>query len=273
MVQPRAFLAAAAVALATPSAVATAAAEDVASRVLPDVTLALAQGGTARVVQAGDALTALVFFRTGHDRSTETLRMLSRCRPRLAQEPLRLVGVVPADSAPAAPGLVQAAGLDLPLLVDAEDALYAAAGVRTHPAIVLVDRARRVVVLEPFHQVDYCDVVVARVQRALGKIGDAQVARVLAPAATQLPGDAPGAVAHRHVALARRLLAARSFAPAHENARKAIALAPSADAWRVEGEVFAAEGRCPDAVRAFEAALALDPRDAAASAARRSCGR
>jgi tetratricopeptide (TPR) repeat protein len=268
MVHPRAFLVAVALTCVTASA-----ADPGAVRTLPEMTLPLARGGTARVVEPADALTALVFFRTGHDRSTETLRMLVGCRPRLVKEPVRVVGVVPADSAEAAPGLVDAAGVDLPLLVDAEDRLYAAAGVRTHPAIVLVDRARRVVAFEPYHQVDYCDVVVARVQRALGKIGDAEVAQVLTPAATRLPGDSPAAVAHRHVGLARRLLAARAFAPAHENARKAIALAPSADAWRVEGEVFAAEGRCPDAVRAFDAALSLAPADAAALAARKACGR
>lgn len=251
-----------------------ASASDDGARRIPEVALALAGGGgAARAIHPGDPLTALVFFRADHDRSAETLRVLTRCRPRLAQERVRVVGVVPADSAQAVPALLQAVGLDLPVLVDGEDQLYAAAGVRTHPAIALVDRDRRVVAFEPFHQVDYCDVVVARAQRALGKIGDAEVARVLAPATTRLPGDSPIALAHRHVGLARRLLAARSFGPAHENARKAIALAPSAEAWRVEGEVFAAEGRCPDALRAFDAALALAPGDAAVAAARQACGR
>lgn len=244
-----------------------------AGRVLPEVALPLAQGGTAPLVDRASAATAVVFLRAGHERSLETLRMLTGCRPRLAKEPVRLVAVVPADSAEGAALMVKASGLDLPVLVDTNDGIYEAAGVRAHPAIAVVDRTRRVVAFEPFHQVGYCDLVVARVQRALGEIGDAEVGKVLAPPPTQLPGDAPGAVAHRHVALARRLLAARSFGPAHESARKAIALAPSAEAWRVEGEVFAAEGRCAEAVRAFDAALALDPQDARASAARQACGR
>lgn len=243
-------------------------------RVIPDAPLAVVQGGTARPVDGRSALTALVFLRPGQERSAELLRALSACRGRLAPEPVRLVGVVPADSAAAAPTLAQGAGLDLPLLLDAEDVLYGAAGVRTHPAIVLVDRARRVVVLEPFHPVDLCDVVVARVQRALGEIGDAEVGRAVAPGATRLPGDgAPPAVAHRHVALGRRLLAARSYPQAHESVRKALALAPSAEAWRLEGEIFAAEGRCPEARRAFDRALALDPADGGAEAGRRACGR
>jgi tetratricopeptide (TPR) repeat protein len=199
--------------------------------------------------------------------------MLAACEPRLAGKPVRLVGVVPADSAEPARAAAAAAGAKLPLLVDPDDAVYAAAGVRTHPAIAVADRARKVVAFEPYHQVDYCEVLVARIRRALGEIGDAEVSRAVAPASSQLPGDSPEAVAHRHVSLGRKLLAAKAYRQAHESARKAIALAPSADAWRLEGEVFAAEGRCPDAVRSFDAALALAPGDAAATAARRACGR
>lgn len=273
MVHRRAItgLAAALLAAAAPAG---AGEEPAAGRLVPDAPLAVAQGGVARPVEPRSALTALVFLRAGQDRSVELLRTLASCRGRLAAEPVRLVGVVPPDSVAAAPALAQAAGIDLPLLVDADDALYAAAGVRTHPTVVLVDRARRVVVVEPFHQVDLCDVIVARIQRALGEIGDAEVGRALAPAATRLPGDGePPAVAHRHVALARRLLAARSYPGAHESVRKALALAPSAEAWRVEGEIFAAEGSCPEALRAFDRALALDPADPGAAAGRRGCGR
>jgi peroxiredoxin len=244
-----------------------------AERVIPDVALPTTQGGTARVVEGASALTGLVFFRAGQDRSVDTLRMLQSCRPRLAKEPVRLVGVVPADSAAEAPKLVKASGLDLPVVIDTGDQIYAAAGVRMHPAVILVDRARRVVGAEAFHQVDFCDLVVVRVQRALGKIGDAEVARVVAPPATQLPGAAPGNRAHRHVALARKLLASRSYKQAHDNARRALVLAPSAEAWRTEGEIFLAERQCPDAVRAFDSALALDPRDAAASRGRQACRR
>lgn len=249
-------------------------ADAVHGRELPDVTLPVAQGGSARALDGTAAVTALVFFRDGNERSVDTLRMLASCRSRVARDPVRLVGVVPPDSAAAAVALATSSGLDLPVLVDTAEALYAAAGLRTLPAIVLVDRARRVVAAEPFHQVDYCDVFVARVQQALGKLTDVEVAKALAPEATRLPGaNAPAEVAQRHVSLARRLLATRSFEQAHLNVRKALALAPSAEAWRVEGEVFAAEGQCAAAVRAFESALTLDPEDAGASAGRRACRR
>ena len=242
-------------------------------QVLPDVTLARVDGGSAPLIDRASSATAVVFFRAPHERSEETLRMLAACQPRLAGKPVRLVGVVPADSAEAARAAAQAAGAKLPVLVDGGDAVYSAAGVRTHPAIAIVDRARKVVAFEPYHQVDFCEVVAARLRRALGEIGDAEVARIVSPAASQLPGDSPAAVAHRHASLGRKLLAGKAYPQAHESARKAIALAPSAEAWRLEGEVFVAEGRCPDALRAFDAALALAPGDRETTAARQACGR
>jgi peroxiredoxin len=165
-------------------------------QVLPDVTLARVDGGSAPLIDRASSATAVIFFRAPHERSEETLRMLAACQPRLAGKPVRLVGVVPADSAEAARAAAQSAGAKLPVLVDRGDAVYSAAGVRTHPAIAIVDRARKV-----------------------------------------------------------------------------VAFAPSVEAWRLEGEAFAAEGRCPDARRAFDAALALDPGDRETTAARQACGR
>jgi hypothetical protein len=242
-------------------------------QVLPDVTLRRVDGGSAPLVDRAAAATAVVFFRAPHERSEETLRMLAACQPRLAGKPVRVVGVVPADAAEAARASAEAAGAKLPVLVDAGDVVYSAAGARTHPAIVIVDRARKVVAFEPYHQVGSCEIVVARIRRALGEIDDAEVARILSPAASELPGDSPAAVAHRHVALGRKLLAGKAYPQAHESARKAIALAPTAEAWRLEGEVFAAEGRCPDALHAFDAALAVAPGDPETAAVRRTCAR
>ncbi len=261
------------VALAAAAALAARAEAIETGQVLPDVTLQRVEGGSAPLFDRTSTVTAVVFFRAPHDRSEETLRMLATCQPKLAGKPVRVVGVVPADSAEAARVAALAAGAKLPVLIDAGDAVYSAASIRTHPAIAIVDRSRKVVAFEPYHQVEYCDVVIARLRRALGEIGDAEVAQAVAPATSQLPGDSPAAVAHRQLSFGRKLLAGKAYAQAHDSARKAIALAPSAEAWRLEGDVFVAEGRCPDAVKAFDAALALDPGDAATTAARRACAR
>jgi hypothetical protein len=239
---------------------------------VPEVVLKQVAGGTAPVVDRTVSVNVLVFFRSPHERSDDTLKMLAGCQPKLAGKPVRFVGLVPADSAEAAKASVAASGAKLPVLVDEGDAVYAALGVRLHPGIAIADKTRNVVAFEPYHNVDFCEIVVARIRRALGEITDADVEAALAPKASQLPGgDDHGGVAHRHVAFGKKLLAAKSFAPAHDEVRKALKVAPSADAWRLEGEIFAAEGKCPDAVKAFDSALALDPKDAGAAAGRKSC--
>jgi len=243
-------------------------------QVVAEATLETVDGGTAPLVDRASGATAIVFFRTQQERSLETLRMLARCQPQLAGKPIRWVGVVPGDTArPEARADVVASGVNLPILVDDGEAVYARLGVRMHPGIAILDRARRVVAYEPYHQVDYCAIVVARVRRALGEISDADVAAALAPAASHLPGEEPGGVARRHLSFGRKLLAAKAYAQAHESARKAVALAPSPAAWTLEGEVFAAEGKCVEAAKAFDAALALEPRTAAAEAGKQACKR
>ncbi len=77
----------------------------------------------------------------------------------------------------------------------------------------------------------------------------------------------------RHVNLGRKLLAAKLYAQAHEQARKSIPLRPSAAAWDLEGDAFAGEGKCADATRAFESALKIDPADAGARAGKERCAR
>jgi hypothetical protein len=273
MRRQRGFFASAAVAAALAACGARAEAVET-GQVLGDVTLARIDGGAAPLLDRAAGATAIVFFRTEHERSLETLTRMAECQPQLAGKPVRWVGIVPSDTAAAeARATVEASGMRIAVLVDAGDALYAKLGVRTHPAIAVVDRARKLVAFEPFHERDYCAIVVARVRRALGEISDAEVSKAVAPSPSRLPGDDPTGVARRHVSFGRKLLAAGAYAQAHESARKALSIAPVPAAWTLEGEIFAAEGRCADALRAFEAALRMDPRDREAAAGRQRCGR
>jgi hypothetical protein len=270
----RAFLAPVAI-LAAAAAVAARAEAVETGQLVPEVTLRQFDGGAAPLVDRTAGATAVVFFKTDQERSLETLKIMARCQPQLAGKPVRWVGVVPGDTpAAAARGAVEASGMKVPVLVDDSDALYAKLGIRMHPGIAIVDRGRRLVAYEPFHEVDYCGIVVARIRRVLGEISDAEVAKALAPATSQLPGgDDRSGVATRHVSFGRKLLAAKAYAQAHENARKAMAIAPSPAAWTLEGQIFAAEGKCAEALKAFESALVLDPKDAAAAQGKQGCGR
>lgn len=243
-------------------------------RVLEDMALRRADGGgPAALFERGATATVAVFFRPEQDRSRETLGEVARCETARAKG-VRWLAVASGGTAPdAMPDAVAAAGQALTVVLDDGDALYARVGVRTLPAIVILDRDRRVASFEPYHPVGLCANVTARVRHALGEIDDAAVARAVSPPTSEMPGVNPLGVAARHVSFGRKLLAAGSLKQAHDSARKSLEIAPSAAAWSLEGEIFNAEGRCDDARRSFDAALALDPRDAAALAGREGCRR
>ncbi len=243
-------------------------------QVLDDAKLREIGGGTAALFERGSSATVLVFLRPEQERSQETLRVIARVQSSLAGKPVRWVGIAAADAVPAdVKAMLAAAGSTLPVLLDEGDALYARLGVRTHPAILFLDKGRRVLAFEPFHPVGFADILNARVRRALGEIGDAEVAKALAPAESQMPGEDPIGVARRHVSFGRKLLVGKAFAKAHENARKSLEIAPTAAAWALEGQIFAAEGNCAEAAKAFDSALRLDAKEPAALAGRGACPR
>ncbi len=237
-----------------------------------EVRLRVLDGGPAPLFDKGSAASVLVFFRAGHDRSLEALRAIGECQATFAAKSVRFVGIVsdrePADDVRAA---LAASGAKLPVMLDDGDALYARLGIRTHPAIYVVDKARRIVAFETYRQVGLCEAIRAHVRRALGELSDAEVAKTLAPAQSQMPGDDPLGVAARHVKFGRKLLGAGSIGMVHESARKSLAIAPSAAAWSLEGDAFRAEKNCAEAVKAYETALKLDAADPNALSGRKAC--
>lgn len=246
---------------------------EVSGATVDDVRLKTLEGGPAPLVEAASVATVVLFFRSGHDRSVDALRALGGCQGSLSKKPVRLVGVV-SGGEPVADvrASLASAKAKLPVLLDDGDALYARLGVRAYPSVFVLDRARRVVATESYRQFGLCDAVRAQVQRALGEISEAQAASAVSPEPSRLP-ESPADIAPRHVKLGRKLLASGAVAAAHENARTSLAIAPSAAAWVLEGDAFRAEGRCPQALEAYDAALKLDAADAGAVAGRKACGR
>ncbi len=241
-------------------------------RVLEDAKLRQMDGKSTSLFERGPSATVLVFFRPGHERSQETLGVVRQCREALAGKPVRWLVIAPGESdLGEVKAALETAKVDLPAVIDEGDALYGAAGIRTLPAIVVVDRARRVVAYEGHHPVGYVEVVRARVRRALGEISDADMTAALEPPRSRLPGEESLDVSRRHVNFGRKLLEAKAFVQAHENARKSLEIAPTAAAWALEGEIFVAEGKCAEAARSFDAALKLDPREPVALALRSRC--
>ncbi|MFZ5540261.1 MAG: TlpA family protein disulfide reductase, partial [Pseudomonadota bacterium] len=235
-----------------------------------DLEMATLDGGRVRLL-AKDAVTVLLFFRPHQEHSRETLREMADCRRRLARASVRWVAIVSSAAPPdAAAAVVREAGVDAPVLVDRDDALYAALGVALHPVVVIVGRDHRLAAFEPYRSVNLCAIVTARIRRALGEISDEDVQLVLAPPKAVSGGDA--AAARSHLRLAEALFKGGNPDKALESVRKSLALdAALAPAHTLLGRILAARSNCADAIRAFRAALALDPADADAQAGIERC--
>jgi tetratricopeptide (TPR) repeat protein len=229
-----------------------------------DVELHTIDGGKAHLLQKGVAANVFVFFRPEHDRSSDTLKDMARCEKEFEKRPVRWVGVVSDSWAPdTVKAFVKEAGVRMPILVDAGDALYGKLGIRLHPVIGIVDRGGKLTAYEPFRQINYCERIRVRIRVLLGEATQADVASVDEPAPTPLPHSDSG-VSRRHVNFARRLHELKQDDQALAEVQKALGFAPSAAAWALRGEILAGRGKCPEAVQAFEAALKLEPANAAA---------
>lgn len=237
-----------------------------------DAELPTLDGGRHRLLAPGARVNVVVFFRPEQDHSAETLRDLAAIERELAGRPVHFVAVV-SGGWPAADvsAFVAKTGARMPVLVDAGDALYGRMGVRLHPSIGVLDGAGLLLAYEPFRKINHGERIRARIRRALGELTDADVAAVENPARGETRTEA--GVARRHVQYARSLLRLGKPAAALAEAEKALAAGPGADAYAVRGQSLAALGRCPEALRAFDAALKLDPASAVALEGRKACGR
>jgi tetratricopeptide (TPR) repeat protein len=239
---------------------------------VPNPELAAASGERQPLLDPRARVSVLVFVRSGQERSVDALKAMARCERQFATKPVRFVGILPADTTAAeARSLAAATGVKMPLLLDAGDALYQQLLVRLHPVIFLVDAGAKVADFEQYRQIDYCEVIAARIRFRLGELDQAALDRVLAPARGSMPGDDPRDVSNREVNLGRRQLQIRQYDKAIASAEKALALAPSAAAFALLGDVAAARRRCAEALGHYRSALRLDATEPHALEGQKAC--
>jgi tetratricopeptide (TPR) repeat protein len=248
-----------------PSAVAFA---EVGTRVEP-ADLPAAGGGKAALLAPGARANVLVFFRADQERSLEALRLLADCERDLGKAVHWAAVVSGSASAPDARAAAAAAGVQMPVLVDEGDRLYDRLEIRLFPAVVITDGKGALQAVEPYRQLDFADVVRARVRFVLGEIDRATLDRALEPPASRLPGDDPVKKAMRDVNMARRLIDLGQYAAAAKQAQRALEVAPVPAAFPVLATAYARLGRCAESARALEQArkLGTDPKEIAAARA------
>ncbi len=239
--------------------------------VIDDVELPTLEGRRDHLLAKGMKANVFVFFRPEQDHSLETLKELAACETEFKAKPVRFVGIVSdAFTAEEVRATIKESGVRMPVLVDTGDALYAKLGVRLHPIIGIVDARRTLTAWEPFRKINYCERTRVRVRYLLGEVSQAEIAKVDEPEESKTRTE--DGVARRHLNFARMLLEMSDHQQALAEVQKALLISPSAAAYALQGEILAALGKCPDATRAFEAALRIEPGNAVAQAKRSSCG-
>jgi tetratricopeptide (TPR) repeat protein len=238
--------------------------------VLSNPELATLAGGKARPQQDAD-VNVLVFFRPDKDFSRETLRGLAACEKRTAGKPVRWTAIV-ADRYPAGQvrSAVAEAGIAMPVLIDAGEALSNEVAVAQLPAVAFTDKSRKIVAYQPYTRLNFCELVDARIRILLNEITDAEFATLANPESTKIGGET--SVAGRHAKMAEMLLEMGKNEKALESARLAVRHdANLAAAHSVLGECLRVAGNCRDAAASFDRALALDSKDARARVGKSAC--
>lgn len=236
------------------------------------VSLSRVGGGTARLL--GDAKIGVIFFfRSGQEHSRDALEMMAQCEREFANKPVHWAAVVSdKDSAEAVATEVKAAGLAMPVLIDKGDLVYGRLEVILHPVVVVTDRQNRILAYKPYQRINYCNVVRAHLQHALGELTDAGLEAVLrSPPSTQ-GGDSAGARAA--LRMGQRHLEVKRYPQAAAAASKALELdGRLADAHVLLGQALAGQGDCKRAVAAFDQALALDKTSTPAADGKKACAK
>jgi tetratricopeptide (TPR) repeat protein len=229
-------------------------------------------GRRATLLAKGAKANVFVFFRPEQEHSLDTLKAMAECERDFAGKPVNWVAIVSDSWAPeVVQATVQAAGIRMPVLWDEKDALYGQLGVRLHPVIGIVDAKGKLAAYEPFRQINYCDRVRAKIQFVLGEIDAAAVAAVENPARSVTRTDS--GVARRHLNFARNLFRIQKHDKALEEVKKSLGVEPSAAAYALEGQILAAQGKCPEAVPLFDQALRMEPSNPEAATGKRGCTR
>jgi tetratricopeptide (TPR) repeat protein len=237
-----------------------------------NVELKTIAGGKERILSQKMKANLLVFFRTGQERSVDALVQLATCEKLFAGKPVRWVGVVSSTEDPAeVKALIEKTGVVMPVVIDPDDALYGALGIRLHPMVAFVDARLKVAAVEMYRQIDYCEIIKGRIRMMIGELDQAGFDAIVNPPKSTMPGDDPRDVARRDVNLGKMLLKRKQYEKAAASANKALEKAPIASAFSLLGDVAAAQGDCKKAVKQYDQALKLDANDPAALAGKAAC--
>ena len=222
--------------------------------------------GKRAALLGGASANVFVFFRPSQDHSLQTLTQLARLEQELQGKSVHFTAVTSDSYArDEVAAMAREAGIRMPVLIDAGDALYGELGVHLHPVVGIADARGKLVAYQPFLKINMLDVVRGRIQLALGEIGELEMARLVEPPAAAIDlGKRSGAKSR--FMLARALLSRGNVEKAIENARAGVELDGTfAPVHAILAKALAAAGQCAEAEQEFAAALRIDSNDPTAA--------
>ncbi|MGB8930814.1 MAG: hypothetical protein WCC48_06145 [Anaeromyxobacteraceae bacterium] len=214
----------------------------------------------------GAKANVFVFFRPAQDHSVQTLSQLAQLEREFKGKSVSFTAVASDGFArEEVAAAAREAGIQMPILIDAGDALYGELGVALHPVVGIADARGQLIAYQHFLKINMLDVVRGRIQVALGEIGEVEMARLVAPPAAAIDLGSRSGAKSRFL-LARALLARGNVEKAIENARAGVALDASfAPVHAILAKALAAAGQCAEAEQELAAALRIDAKDPVAS--------
>ncbi len=229
--------------------------------VLDNVELPTLDGRREALLSREALANVFIFFRPKQDHSLETLKQMAGCERDFEGKRVHWVAIVSSIwERDEVTKMVAESGIRMPVLIDQGDALYGKLGVRLHPVVGVADDKFKLLAYEPFHKINYCDRIRAKIQYALHEIDAAAVARSENPERADMPGDIKGALAKRHLKMGEGYFRTQQYDKAVTSAEKAIESEPGlAAAHALLGDAYAALGRCDEAGRAWDEAVKADP--------------
>jgi len=241
--------------------------------VVENVELRTLTGGKEKLLSNKVKANIFVFFRPAQERSLDALKQMAVCEREFAGKPVRWVALVSSSATPEeVQPMVAESGIKMPVLIDEGDILYDKLQVRLHPMVGITDAKGKIFAIEPYRQIEYCDVIRTRIQIALGEKTEADLAKIENPEKGALPGDDPMKKAMRDVNMARRLFELGLYQKAIDRAKKALEVAPVSKGYSLQAEALAKLGNCAEANALAEEALKLDAADPWAPLAKAACG-
>jgi tetratricopeptide (TPR) repeat protein len=212
------------------------------------------------------------FFRPDQEHSREVLTKIAHLERELGRKSVHWVAIV-SDRYDRAEveAAVEAAELDVPVLVDVGDALVGKLGVVLHPVVGITDETHVLKAYQHFTKINFIGVLRAHLLHTLGELSEQELEDALDPPRAG-QGDHTNSLAKRNLNLARMLFKVGNFEKALETVRKSLVYAPEqAEAHALLGAILAARGDCPGALDAFDRALRLDPNEPTALEGKKGC--